>query len=465
MLHTDDIEGDPFAGLNGTGAPDPTAVTAARTSALRDLTLFQPGSAAADALVATWEGHPAVTIGAAPGAGKTQAVAAIAATLANAARLRIIIACNTRDQTILVANRIAQVSPGTSVTLVHSASQGDKRPPGLNPQVANSDKFLNPQPGQVIVTTAAKLAVSHADGRLSCADLLICDEAYQLTFAGFRQMAGYADQYLLVGDPGQLRPVVTADTSRWDGRDNDPTIPAPLFLANHHADTTLELRMDASRRLGPTTCEIVSALYPFPFASTRAPTRITDAAGRARSEIEVVELGGLASEIEPRLVDQVVNMVAGFVGGSITVDGDGWGAGTRRLKPADIAVIAPRNTQIGALRARLGGSDLTRGAIVATVDSAQGGEWPVVVAIDPFAGVAEPRVDFELATGRLCVSLSRHQGTLVFVSTTPAEQAIAYERANQPGSPAERYHPGRAAEAINHHTNVRALLAPFKQEP
>ena len=49
-----------------------------------------------------------------------------------------------------------------------------------------------------------------------------------------------------------------------------------------------------------------------------------------------------------------------------------------------------------------------------TADHLQGGQWPVVIAVDPLVGHHRASTH-QLAPGRLCVMLSRHTSTLIWL--------------------------------------------------
>jgi hypothetical protein len=64
----------------------------------------------------------------------------------------------------------------------------------------------------VVATTARWLWVSERD---YTADLCIVDEAWQMTYANLGGLGPLSAQVVLVGDPGQIAPVVTGDSRRW----------------------------------------------------------------------------------------------------------------------------------------------------------------------------------------------------------------------------------------------------------
>ena len=74
-----------------------------------------------------------------------------------------------------------------------------------------------------------------------------------------------------VGDPGQVAPVVTGSTERWEGQASGPHQPAPAALLAAHGEAITVHELTNSWRLGPQTCALVSQhFYPqMPFTSRR----------------------------------------------------------------------------------------------------------------------------------------------------------------------------------------------------
>src|SRR3954447_16229123 len=85
----------------------------------------------ARALMAVWNGDPAVVVESPPGAGKTRLVVHTAEQLHRRAGLNVAIAAQTRAQCIDVANRCAAI--GGHVTLI--GKKGGERPRGLSSSV------------------------------------------------------------------------------------------------------------------------------------------------------------------------------------------------------------------------------------------------------------------------------------------------------------------------------------------
>ena len=131
------------------------------------------------------------------------------------------------------------------------------------------------------------------------------DEAYQLPDYRFQQIAGLARRVVLVGDPGQIPPVVACAVERWRGNPAGPHVACPRALLARHPDVP-RLALPVSRRLVPDTVRLVQpAFYPeLPFAALSAPgarglLRLPAPGGAARPWTTAIELAaGGASVVQ-----------------------------------------------------------------------------------------------------------------------------------------------------------------------
>src|SRR5438105_3570851 len=162
------------------------------------------------ALFAAWSGDPAVVVASPPGAGKTRLVVHLAEQLHRRAGLRIAIATQTRAQALDVASRAAVM--GAAVALL--GSRESQRPAALDRRAGYLEGVaqLSRWRGVAVATTARWLWVNERD---YSADVCIVDEAWQLTYADLGGLGPLSGQVVLVGDPGQIAPVVTGDSRRW----------------------------------------------------------------------------------------------------------------------------------------------------------------------------------------------------------------------------------------------------------
>lgn len=369
----------------------------------------------ARALLAAWSGDRVVVIASPPGAGKTRLITTLAHQLHQRAGLRVAIAAQTRTQALDVARRVH--ATGTLTHLL--GKRGTPRPTDLPPAAtwAPSSADLARNPGVVVATTARWAWTPEATWT---ADVLLVDEAWQCTFADLCTLGSLAAQVVLVGDPGQIDPVVTGDTDRWEHLPTGPHLPAPTaILADPRTEATLQ-HLPHTYRLGATTTALLQPLYPhLPFTSARPPSTLTSPEGTPLPEIATTTLDGLASRTDPRITVTVEDAVRRLLTGHTvtTTDPDTRTDRDRPLASTDVAVVVPHVEQAALVAARL--SDIT-GLLIGTANQVQGLERHATVVVHPLTGYRTLPA-FALATGRLCVSLSRHRShtTVITDSHTP----------------------------------------------
>ena len=104
----------------------------------------------------------------------------------------------------------------------------------------------------------------------------------------------------------------------------------------------------------------------------------------------------------------VVDLAVSHLGDSLVEDGQ-----QRTVVESDIAIVVSRSTQVTKITAMLRAGGRSR-ISVGTADKLQGGQWAVVVALDPITG-APDLGSHQISLGRTCVMLSRHKARLVWV--------------------------------------------------
>lgn len=384
----------------------------------------EQGSVAARVLLDVWNGKPAVVVASPPGAGKTHLIVSVASSLNYHAGLRIGAACSTVAQAVGVANRLATSSPGINVVIIDSSS-GSIPEGQLHGTVTMSKSMTDFSEGPaVFVATTAKWATvspgAAVVGGQRNVDVMFVDEAWQQTWARFLSLQALASQFVLVGDPGQIPPIVRTDVERWANWKANPALPAPESLMRHRPGHVLSMNFDSSRRLGRRTCEMLQPMYRFPFGSSRRPTVTVDASGAVLPEIENMTIDGDLSSTDPRLLDLAAQRAVALAHTTTTVSDDG----AQSSASSDVIVTAAHRNQVAGIRSRIGSllaadPGTHDRIIVDTFDSVQGLEAACVVAIDPMIGQTDLS-DHATEPGRLCVGLSRHTSHLTFVTSTAA---------------------------------------------
>lgn len=375
----------------------------------------------AAALFAAWSGDPAVVVASPPGAGKTRLVVHLAEQLNRRAQMTVAIATQTRAQVLDVTNRAAAI--GTKVALL--GTRDSHRPMDLHPQAGylKGTAQLSRWKGAVVATTARWLWVNERD---YTAEICIVDEAWQMTYADLGGLGPLSAQVVLVGDPGQIAPVVTGDSRRWRDVPAGPQRAAPEALVAAYPDSVTRLRLSSSWRLGPeTTALIQPAFYAeMPFTSARLPRHIQ--LDRAPlSELSVHPVTPLAGPGDPSIVGAAAARVRELLSGGLLVDDHG---NSRPLEPNEVAVITPHVEQASAVAARL--ADLP-GVLIGTANQAQGTEREAVVVIHPLAGYRQAP-PFATDPGRLCVALSRHRAHATIIVDTNTDAVLRHARSEAP---------------------------------
>jgi uncharacterized protein len=281
---------------------------------------------------------------------------------------------------------------------------------GSNGQVVDA---LDAGDVDLVAGTSWLFARPELAGRL---DVLVVDEAGQLSLANTLAVSRAATNLVLLGDPQQLRQ---------PGRGIHPD-GADVSALQHVLGTDEVLTadrgvfLDRSWRMAPALCRVVSELSyggelrPAPTTAGNeldAPARWAAPAGIGWVPV-AHEGNGSASPEEAAVVAALVGDLMGR----------SWHSGgvTRVMTPADVLVVTPYNAQVNQVRGALAAIGL--GAVeVGTVDKFQGREAAVAVfSLAASSGAHVPRrLDFLLDRHRLNVALSRAK-TVAYLVGSPA---------------------------------------------
>ncbi|WP_460702930.1 AAA family ATPase [Myceligenerans halotolerans] len=389
------------ASLDDLGLGFPARATPAEpTPSEPDPAALVPGSPLARVLFEVWSGRPIVVVDSPPGAGKTTLVTDVVAQLSRRADMNVVVATPTRRAAIDLAERLGSVlgvTPDGTARVVFG--------PALKPYEEVSERVATAHTGQkVVVRTLASTLMSAPQ-----CDLLVVDEAYQSVFADVALAGERSAQVLLVGDPGQIGPVEQSDTSVWSGRRLAPHLRTPEVFGQ--ADDAFDIRLPSTYRIGPDAARAIAPLYDFPFDSRR-PDRWTERHGRHLPEITATQVpaAGSDGEFDLAVLGRLAHLATGYIGDTRHETVPDGPVAAHTIGEDDIAVVVARSGQEAAVRALLKRSGIT----VGTADRLQGGQWPVVVALDPLVGAADAD-DFRTGPGRLCVMASRHTTHLHWV--------------------------------------------------
>ncbi len=357
-----------------------------------------------------------------PGTGKTYTSAHLIAELVDSG-LRVGISSNSHDAVINVLQgierlRLEREREGRPLQLRAAyALRHREKSPGtfgfgetwIERPRSTSDAAQMAADGDVHVIAGTAWALAKCDAL----DVLLVDEAGQVSLLHLTAMAACARRVVLVGDPQQLPQPAEVQHPHGCGASalehlfgDEPVLP--------HDRAVL---LPESRRMHPNVCDFVSTTYyrselrAHPSTSIQrvdAPDARLPASGTHLLRIEHV--GNRASS--PEEVEAIRVLVGQLLErGRVVPHPD---KAERAIVPKDIIVVAPYNAQRRALR-RVLGDDIA----VGTVDKFQGQEAPIaIVSMTASSRDELPRgLEFLLDPHRLNVAISRARALSIVVAS------------------------------------------------
>ena len=240
-------------------------------------------------------------------------------------------------------------------------------------------------------------------------DVLVVDEAGQMSLANTLACAQSTMNLVLLGDPQQLEQPQKA--SHPEGSEQS----ALEYLLEGH-DTIPEERglfLGESWRLHPSICSYTSELFyegklrPHPTLAAQVVSGPSPYAGTGLFYVPVLHEGNQNSSIEE--ADRVAAIVNGLLAAGSTWTNREQETNPMRLE--DILIVAPYNAQVSEIAARI------PGARVGTVDKFQGQEAPVVIYSMATSSPEEAPhgMEFLFSRHRLNVATSRARCVCVLV--------------------------------------------------
>jgi hypothetical protein len=368
--------------------------------------------------------QPLMVLKAPPGSGKTF-VTLRAVALASHRGLSVAVGTQTNAQADDFCRRMAADFPNIPV-LRFASSGATEEHLGKSVSWIRATRDLPHEPA-IVVATTAKWSATELEQEF---DYLFIDEAWQMCWADFMLMSQVSPRFVLVGDPGQIAPVVSIDVSRWQTSRRPPHVSAPNVILRDRTLPVRALSLPVTTRLPHDTTQLIQSFYDFDFESwAQAGERLISVpraqpgkSGGVDGVIDLLTTGsvamltlptptsGPALEEDVELASAAVDVVKRLLGRKARVVTE---EGTADLKPEDIGVSASHRVMNTRVSDALG--ELYGPVRVDTPERWQGLERKVMVVVHPLSGVTEPS-SFDLATGRLCVMASRHQVGLVLVS-------------------------------------------------
>jgi uncharacterized protein len=345
-----------------------------------------------------------------PGAGKTYSAARLIRTLILAGR-RVGVTATTHHAVDNVLETVVKLFRDNGETArlhaVKKVKAGSKwAPDGTTPSEDNK-RCARPEFNLVAGTT---WLFASKDMRESPVDVLLVDEAGQLSLADALAASVAARNLVLLGDPLQLPQVAQASHPNRSGRSvlehilgDDDTMPSNrgVFLLTTY-------------RMHPDVCRFISdAIYAGRLGHDSSCERQTTVAGTGLRWLRAEHQTNSTSSVEE--AELIAAEVARLVGSPWT-DQNGHES---QLTADDFMVVAPFNDQVRVIRERLNADPSTCDVAVGTVDKFQGREAAVVFfSMTTSTGEDMSRgADFLFSRNRLNVAISRARCLAYLVCT------------------------------------------------
>lgn len=346
--------------------------------------------------------------------------------------LRVVVAAQTNNQVDDLCEQIAKAYPTSTIVRFSSARHQGSLP--HNVDVITRHDELPPEPC-IVVATVSKWAVTSDEQSY---DMVFVDEAWQMTWADLLTLRDVAPRFVLIGDPGQIPPVVSIDVDRWEVSPVAPHRPAPdVILTNPELrSVTTELHLESCWRLPHDSVDVVRNFYDFHFEARALPGErylrpnerldpdsLIDRAIARLDESSTVVLAhpgdstGIVVDPDTELAEVVARLAERLLELRCVYSSEPEHRDAPRvLTPSDIGISSTHNLMNSAIEHALP-SDLcgSDGIRVTTPERWQGLQRPVMIAVHPLSGVLVPS-SFDLETGRLCVMASRHRSACFFVT-------------------------------------------------
>jgi hypothetical protein len=393
-------------------------------------------------------GRKLAVVQAPPGSGKTHMLLAVVSKLVENG-LCVALAAQTNRQADDIAHRWSNDFP--NLPAVRLGSRSSVPPPNFPTNIfwETESKNLSRSSGLYISTTAKWTTLRDP----APFDLLAVDEAWQMSWADLMQCANLSERYYLIGDPGQIPPVITIDIRRWQTAPRPPHRPAPEVVMSD-PDLVKDAfigALPACRRLPFESVEFVKPFYSFDFEAYAKPKEREIIYKSLNSESPLNSLfmslksgqpvittlptpdDGPALEVDSELAKSVTQIIDDLLAAKAEISlGDGK---TRPLKASDIGVCATHRSMNGEISRNL--STAYNDVSVDTPERWQGLQRPIMIVVHPLSSVIDPS-DFDLETGRLCVMASRHQVALIIITRDHVGKTLASfipEATQAPGQP------------------------------
>lgn len=370
-----------------------------------------------------------IVVEAPPGAGKTFLVAVSVAHAVQRKTPPLVVA-NSYEQIFGAVRRVTQLFPKIKPMIFASKDRKNKEYAKANAYgfdwgITWREVATAIEQGRPIFTVVSKARVSRLSDEGQQEHVfpwMIIDEAFQVTDAEFALLSPLADRFLMVGDRGQIQPIVTTDPAQWRNDPLGPHLSAPeaIVLRKHLTSEIVKSPMTISRRLSQQTVDILQPIfYPtLPFIGNKEIREIlkpidldnspearifAEGCGQQKKGFIPVLVSGIGRKNSTDLgALRAMSDLAKFI--CTTAPVIKTDTTERPTTPEDIVLLVTRNNERRWLQQQL---TEWPGITIATANKFQGSEKPISLVLHPLSGKTRA-TDFDLESGRLCVVLSRH---------------------------------------------------------
>ena len=352
--------------------------------------------------------HSVLAIQGPPGSGKTYRAAEMIVALVRAGK-RVGVTSNSHRVIKSVLRAANKADPSLRILHIDTpdALEDAQAPFEFSKDYAGIRARLDAGELDVVGGTSWAWVTDHLERSV---DVLVVDEAGQMSLANVLAVSAAAQSLVLFGDPAQLdQPQKGAHPPGAEASALEHLLGNALTMPAERG-----VFLPETRRLCPAICDFTSRVFYDgrlePIAGLEQQ-RIDGPApfhGAGLRFVPVVHHGNTNQSDEE--VARVVEIATSLLNGSTHfVDRTGK---TRALNAADILVVAPYNAQVTALRAKL-----PRDVQAGTVDKFQGAEAPVVIySLTSSSAEDAPRgLEFLYSLNRLNVATSRAQALVILV--------------------------------------------------
>jgi hypothetical protein len=417
-----------------------------------------------------------VVVSAAPGAGKSTALLSLAnELLALPGVQRVAIAAQTNNQADDLGVKYAKSFGNSKV--FRFASSLTKKPENYAGHWVTSIRDIEEERDCVLIATAAKWGQAVANAPDFRVDYVLVDEAFQMTWSTFVQVSCLGPNFVLIGDAGQIPPVVPVEASRWDTSNFPPHWPAPETVRAISdvlgADRFMERKLEFCWRLPQASIAYIVPFYDRFDLQVKAVAGVDDRELKFANQVaDQSALGGaieLFADGEPILITvpdeidgdpidadvKVSNQIREFLRSllaanpSYSLKDATDSQGEQKLKFSDIAICSTKRAMNALIentiqdvlneyredRVAAGQESVPNfGLKVDTPERLQGLEFKVFLAVHPLSNARKPN-SFDLETGRLCVMASRHLIALAMFSRAHVLKTLNIEMPNSTQAP------------------------------